>query len=266
MKKNKAVLNPNFSLLAADNLSFSEKQITLLQAIDRCESISAAAKDIGISYKTAWDRVESMNNQSSQPLVKRSVGGAKGGGTTLTKLGQNIVSGFIKIRQEHQLFLDNLSTDVSCVTDFANFSRKNRMRSSARNQFGGTVEKITRGAVNTEIELKLGDSLTIVATITNDSQRNLKLKKHDCATALIKSSWILLSTDVSITTSARNNIVGRVLRLKKGEVNSEVVMDIGNEKTLCAIITNTSAEHLCVKKNQTLLALFKASSVILLTD
>ncbi|MFT6094146.1 MAG: molybdate transport system regulatory protein [Pseudohongiellaceae bacterium] len=266
MKKNKAVLKSDFSLPTADNLSFSEKQIILLQAIDLCGSISAAAKDIGISYKTAWDRVESMNNQSSQALVKRSAGGVKGGGTTLTKLGQNIVSGFKKIKQEHQLFLDNLSTDVTSVSDFENFSRENRMKSSARNQFGGIVEKVTRGAVNTEVELKLGDSLTIVATITNDSQRNLKLKKYDSATALIKSSWILLSTDVSIATSARNNIVGQVLRLKKGEVNSEVVMDIGNEKTLCAIITNTSAERLDVKKNQTLLALFKASSVILLTD
>lgn len=259
-------MKDEFSLQPADNLSFSEKQITLLQAINSCGSISAAAKNIGISYKTAWDRIESMNNQSDQALVTRSAGGARGGGTKLTQRGQNIVSGFIKIQQEHQLFLESLNTDDSSVNDFANFSRKSRMKSSARNQFGGTIEKITRGSVNTEIELKLGDSLTIVATITNDSQRNLKLKKHDSATALIKSSWILLSNDVSIATSARNNIVGQVLRLKKGEVNSEVVMDIGNEKTLCSIITNTSAERLGIKKNQTLLALFKASSVILLTD
>lgn len=255
-----------FSLQPADNSSFSEKQITLLQAIHSCGSISAAAKSTGISYKTAWDRVESMNNQSDQALVKRSAGGAKGGGTILTELGQNIVSGFIKIQQEHQLFLDNLNIDVSTINDFANFSRKNRMKSSARNQFGGKVKKVTRGTVNTEVELKLGDTLTLVATITNDSQRNLKLKKHDSATALIKASWILLSNDVSIATSARNNIVGQVLRVKKGEVNSEVVINIGNEKTLCAIITNTSAERLGIKKNQTLLAFFKASSVILLID
>lgn len=249
-----------------DSFSFSEKQIALLQAIDSCGSISAAAKNIGISYKTAWDRVESMNNQSDQALVKRSAGGAKGGGTKLTQLGQNIVSGYIKIKQEHQHFLGSLSTDNPSVNDFANFSRKTEMKSSARNQFGGTVGKVTRGSVNTEVELKLGDSLSIVATITNDSQRDLKLKKDDSATALIKASWILLSNDVSIATSARNNIVGEVLRLKEGEVNSEVVLDIGNEKTLCAIITNTSAERLGIKKNQTLLAFFKASSVILLTD
>ncbi len=266
MKKNRAILKGEFSLMPPDNSSFSEKQVTLLQAIDNLGSISAAAKNIGISYKTAWDRVESMNNQSDQALVKRSAGGAKGGGTIVTELGKNIVSGFIKIKQEHQLFLEKLNTDVSSAGDFANFSRKNRLKSSARNQFGGKVQKVTRGAVNTEVELKLGDSLSIIATITNDSQRQLKLKKNDSATALIKSSWILLSNDVSIATSARNNIIGRVLRLKKGEVNSEVVINIGNEKTLCAIITNTSAERLGIQKNQTLLALFKASSVILLTD
>lgn len=266
MKKNtKVILKGEFSYQPEGSSSFSETQVTLLQAIDSTGSISAAAKQIGISYKTAWDRVEAMNNLSELPLVKRAAGGSKGGGTTLTELGKNIVIGFTKIQQQHQLFLDSLDSRVSYVGDFANFSKRTQLKSSARNQLGGRVAKITRGAVNTEVELKLGDSLSIIATITNDSQRNLKLKKNDPATALIKSSWILLSNDISIITSARNNIVGQVLRLTKGKVNSEVVMNIGSEKTLCAIITNTSAERLEIKKNQTLLAFFKASSVILLT-
>ena len=124
MKKNKAILKGEFSLTPPDNSSFSEKQVTLLQAIDNFGSISAAAKNIGISYKTAWDRVESMNNQSDQALVKRSAGGAKGGGTIVTELGKNIISGFIKIKQEHQLFLHKLNTDVSSVGDFQIFLAK----------------------------------------------------------------------------------------------------------------------------------------------
>lgn len=245
--------------------TFSEQQIALLRAIENTGSITQAAREVGISYKTAWDRVEHLNNLSERAIVIRSAGGAKGGGTSLTELGKNIVTGFEKLKGEHQTFLDSLNSELSAVSDFANFATRTTMKSSARNQFGGTVSKVTRGSVNTVIELALSDSLVIVATMTNDSQKEMNLKKGDRATALIKASWILLSNDVSIATSARNNIKGTVVRVKKGEVNSEVILDIGNGKTLCATVTNQSADNLGIKKAQVLLAFFKASSVILLS-
>ncbi len=73
-KKNTA-LKGNLSLLSGDKGSLTELQVQLLTAVDECGSISAAAKKIGISYKTAWDRINAMNNMSDKPLVLRSVGG-----------------------------------------------------------------------------------------------------------------------------------------------------------------------------------------------
>lgn len=263
-KSSKAQLKGEVSLQSAGQPDFSEKEIALLVAIESTGSITGAAKEVGISYKTAWDRIESLNNLSEQAIVTRSAGGAKGGGTALTDLGRNIVAGFLKLKQEHESFLEGLNSEVSNIADFAIFSSRVRTKSSARNQFGGIVSGIKTGAVHTEIELSLGSNLSIVATITNDSQREMKLKKNDTATALIKASWILLSSDLSIATSARNNIQGIVTRIKKGEVNSEVILDIGSEKTLCATVTNQSAKTLEIKKGKRLLAFFKASSVILL--
>ena len=49
---------------------------------------------------------------------------------------------------------------------------------------------------------------------------------------------MLLSTDVDVRTSARNQLPGTVSKIRKGEVNSEVVLDLGEGKTLCAVITN----------------------------
>lgn len=265
-KRPSGYLTGQVALQATSASSFSETQVKLLQAIDKGGSITSAAKQIGVSYKTAWDRIEAMNNISDRALVSRSAGGAKGGGTVLTELGKKVVEGFNVLQQEHEQFMKKLGNEVSSISDFANFSKISQLRTSARNQFGGTVSKITKGAVNTEVELTLGDSLSIVATITNDSQRQMKLKENDSAIALIKSSWILISTDTGIKTSARNSIQGQILRLNKGQVNSEVVLDIGSEKTLCAIITNTSVEELGLRKSLPVVALFKASSVILMAD
>ena len=43
-----------------------------------------------MSYKSAWEAVEAMNNLSISPIVTRETGGAGGGGTTLTNYGENL--------------------------------------------------------------------------------------------------------------------------------------------------------------------------------
>ena len=53
----------------------------MLEAIGSQGSISAAAKQQGISYRSAWDAVNEMNNLWDSPLVEKSPGGAHGGGT-----------------------------------------------------------------------------------------------------------------------------------------------------------------------------------------
>lgn len=57
--------------------------LELLERIDATGSISSAASAMGMSYKSAWEAVESINNLSEQPLVERKTGGQKGGGQHL---------------------------------------------------------------------------------------------------------------------------------------------------------------------------------------
>ncbi len=82
--------------------------------------------------------------------------------------------------------------------------------------------------------------------------------------ALVKSSWILLTTDTGISTSARNQLTGTVSKVISGEVNSEVILDLGDGKTVCAVVTNPSVAELGLAEGVTASALFKASSVILM--
>lgn len=60
----------------------------LLQAINQTRSISAAARQMGMSYRRAWVLVQSMNEAAAEPLVKLTVGGRHGGGARLTPRGQ----------------------------------------------------------------------------------------------------------------------------------------------------------------------------------
>jgi molybdate transport system regulatory protein len=63
---------------------------------------------------------------------------------------------------------------------------------SARNVLNGTVQKINDGAINSEVTLVLAGGTEIVATITKQSVLNLKLAVGDTASAIIKSSNVLI--------------------------------------------------------------------------
>ena len=60
------------------------RRISLLKQIAQTGSISQGAKNAGISYKSAWDAINEMNQLSEQSLVDRATGGKGGGGSVLT--------------------------------------------------------------------------------------------------------------------------------------------------------------------------------------
>ena len=64
----------------------------LLEGIARTGSIAAAGRDMGMSYKRAWQLVETMNDMFREPLVLRTRGGAKGGGAEVTPTGQPVLA------------------------------------------------------------------------------------------------------------------------------------------------------------------------------
>ncbi|MGH7226323.1 MAG: winged helix-turn-helix domain-containing protein, partial [Gemmataceae bacterium] len=59
-------------------------RLELLEAIARCHSISAAARDLTMSYRRAWLLVESINRAAGEVLVRRQTGGRDGGGSELS--------------------------------------------------------------------------------------------------------------------------------------------------------------------------------------
>ena len=64
----------------------------LLRMIGQTGSISAAARNMGMSYKRAWQLVDEMNRHFTQPVIAANHGGAKGGGAHLTDFGQEVLN------------------------------------------------------------------------------------------------------------------------------------------------------------------------------
>ena len=63
----------------------------MLEAIGECGSISRAAKQVTLSYRRAWEMVDTMNRCFKSPLVESSTGGRGGGGARLTPLGTRVI-------------------------------------------------------------------------------------------------------------------------------------------------------------------------------
>lgn len=63
----------------------------LLERIARCGSIAAAGREMGMSYKRAWELVATLNAMFREPLVEMSRGGSRGGGAGLTASGREIL-------------------------------------------------------------------------------------------------------------------------------------------------------------------------------
>ena len=246
-----------------DNLAGSDR-IGLLRAIAEQGSITQAAKAVGMSYKAAWDAVDTMNNLAGEALVARTTGGRGGGSTLLTTRGARLVERFAQLDAAHQRFVRLLSEESTDLQSDFTVLRTLNMKTSARNQFNGTVTAVRAGAVNDEVELTLPGGARIVAVVTRDSTESLGLRTHIAAFALIKASSILVATDMEgVRVSARNQLSGVVSTITPGAVNSEVVIDMDGGGTIAAIITQASAKHLGLVVGLRATALFKASSVIL---
>jgi len=237
--------------------------LELLERIDASGSISAAANALGMSYKAAWDAVESINNLAEQPLVERRVGGRNGGGAVLTTHGRRLVAAYRRLDKERERVLAHLNRVMDDFDKYYEIIRRFDMKTSARNQFLGKVKAVKTGQVNAEVVLDIGGGDELVANITNDSLKHLALTEGTEAYALIKASWIIIATDNSLKFSARNRLCGVVARCQEGAVNAEVVIELPGGKTLAAIVTNDSIKALGLEPGVRACALIKASHIIL---
>src|SRR5882672_9419851 len=84
-------LGPKIRILIGAVVAIGPGRADLLGAIARTGSISAAAREMKMSYRRAWLLVEAMNAAFRRPLVETLTGGRSGGGARVTELGAEVL-------------------------------------------------------------------------------------------------------------------------------------------------------------------------------
>lgn len=79
-------------ILLGEEIALGPGKADLLDAIRACGSISAAGKQMDMSYRRAWLLVDSMNRCFEEPLVATAKGGRRGGGAHLTRCGKDVLT------------------------------------------------------------------------------------------------------------------------------------------------------------------------------
>lgn len=248
--------------------SVGRKRIQLLEAVARLGSITAGAKAAGLSYKAAWDALDAMANLFGQPLLETRSGGHAGGGARLTPAGLSVVKSFHRLEAELARVLARLEPDLAgtgirphqLVSGFL-------MKTSARNALRGTIIDIVSDALTAEVAVSVNAETTIYALVTNESVQGLGLVPGREAIVLVKAPFVILAPGGQPpTVSARNCVPGTIVRCETSPVNCEVVLDIGEGRTLAATTTAHSARALNLVPGSSVYALIDAAHVLVATD
>lgn len=77
-------------------------KIDLLEHIDASGSLSQAARELGMSYRRAWQLLASLNGCFRERVATTAKGGRGGGGATITPFGRELIRAYRKFDAEVQ--------------------------------------------------------------------------------------------------------------------------------------------------------------------
>lgn len=100
-------------ILYDEQIAIGPGKAELLEAIQRTGSISQAAKSMNMSYRRAWQLVDTMNQCFTSALVETQTGGTHGGGAVVTSLGQQILQSFREMEQHAKQSMQSYVAHIS---------------------------------------------------------------------------------------------------------------------------------------------------------
>lgn len=240
------------------------RMVALLQAIDQSGSINQAAKQVGLSYKGAWQIIERANNGSPKMLVSTAIGGNKGGGTRLTDAGRALIDLYSRLEQQHHQFLTELNATLAADADTQLLLQRLVVKTSARNQLFGNITTIQHGTVNAEVTVKLRGGELVLVTISLSSIESLGLRVGADALLLINNADILLALEANPQRfMLSNRLPCRVIRIQQDKINAEVMVLLPGGEILAVLISPHSVQTMAITPGQDLWAVFSSNSPIL---
>lgn len=79
--------------------SLGPGKVALLEHIKRAGSLSQAARELGLSYRRAWQLLDDLNHSFSEPVASTSVGGVGGGGVQLTAFARELIAAYRRVER-----------------------------------------------------------------------------------------------------------------------------------------------------------------------
>lgn len=215
--------------------SIGRERVAMLEAVATQGSITAAAKALGLSYKTVWDGIDAINNLLPRPALIAQTGGRGGGGATLTDDGRKLILSFHRLEEKLSQIAATLNDDSEFHPDLLFWTVA--VKTSARNAFRCRVTAVNKEAVAVTVTLEIAEGRNLTAIITNDSVDDLGLAPGQEVLALIKATFVGFDPAEAV-----NRFSGTVVKRTDGQRDAEIVLDIGGGKTLTAVVPREATD------------------------
>ena len=217
--------------------ALTDKRIDILRQIGAGGSISQAARVVGVSYKAAWQAVDTLTNLAGAPLVTRAVGGAGGGGARLTEAGQQLLAAADAMAQARGAVLSRWQATPHAGPALARLA----VRTSMRNQWPCVVQRvellgqIVRVHLGLEADAPVADggvaTAFLASRITRESAELLGLQPGLVVQALCKATAVRVERAApagagTVAEPGSYRLAAKAVRVVRGASGDEVSAEL----------------------------------------
>ena len=155
----------------------------ILEQIEKEESISKAAKKLGMSYRYVWSYLQKIEKTIGEPVIKTYRGGKSGGGgAKLTELGRSLLSEYSRVEGY-----------VGEVLYDEEYWEAVGLKISARNRLKGKVKTVEKGDVTAKVKIDITTPTVVTALISREAVEELNIKVGDEVEAVIKATEVMIA-------------------------------------------------------------------------
>lgn len=200
--------------------AISDKRLEVLRRVGETGSISQAARDAGISYKAAWQAIDTLTSLSGVALVERTVGGSGGGGARITPQGQALLDLAQQLDQARQQVLQGFAGGQRLAGGLG-------LRTSMRNQLPCQVISSQPAAPHDPMvlmRLRTAGGATLASSVTRESADLLALQPGAGVLVLCKATAVTITAGQPARPDEANQLRGRIDRISRGQGRDEVVL------------------------------------------